>query len=51
MKVGQAKKQLSALLVEVEAGEELVIFPGSTPVARVMASSDGRYKPRCVSAL
>ena len=36
MKIGEAKTRLSALLAEVEAGEDLVICRGATPIARVM---------------
>ncbi len=35
VKIGEAKTHLSALLVEVETGEDLVICRGTTPVARV----------------
>ncbi len=35
VKIGEAKTHLSALLAEVEAGEDLVICRGETPVARV----------------
>ncbi len=35
VKIGEAKTHLSALLVEVEAGEDLVICRGPTPIARV----------------
>ena len=35
VKIGEAKTHLSALLARVEAGEELVICRGSTPIARV----------------
>ena len=35
VKVGEAKTHLSALLAEVEAGEDLVICRGSEPIARV----------------
>lgn len=35
VKIGEAKTHLSALLVEVEAGEDLVICRGLTPIARV----------------
>lgn len=35
VKIGEAKTRLSALLVEVEAGEDLVICRGPTPIARV----------------
>ena len=35
VKIGEAKTHLSALLAAVEAGENLVICRGATPVARV----------------
>ena len=35
VKIGEAKTHLSALLAEVEAGEDLVICRGTTPVAHV----------------
>ncbi len=36
VKVQEAKTNLSALLVAVEAGEEVVIARGDTPVARLV---------------
>jgi antitoxin (DNA-binding transcriptional repressor) of toxin-antitoxin stability system len=39
----EAKTQLSRLLAEVEAGEEIVIRRGDTPVARLVAFK-GRVK-------
>lgn len=35
VKIGEAKTHLSALLAEVEAGEDLVICRGATPIAHV----------------
>ena len=35
VKIGEAKTHLSALLAEVEAGEDLVICRGPTPIALV----------------
>lgn len=35
VKIGEAKTHLSALLAEVEAGEDLVICRGSKPIAHV----------------
>ena len=35
VKVGEAKTHLSALLAQVEAGEDLVIFRDQVPIARV----------------
>ena len=34
VKIGEAKTHLSALLSEVEAGENIVICRGQTPIAR-----------------
>lgn len=41
VKIGEAKTHLSALLVKVEAGEEVVICRGSKPIARVTPHVDG----------
>ena len=35
VKIGEAKTHLSALLADVEAGEDLVICRGETPIAQV----------------
>ncbi|MCY4027887.1 MAG: type II toxin-antitoxin system prevent-host-death family antitoxin [Acidobacteria bacterium] len=35
VKIGEAKTHLSALLAEVEAGEDLVLCRGSKPIAHV----------------
>ncbi|MCY4157388.1 MAG: type II toxin-antitoxin system prevent-host-death family antitoxin [Gammaproteobacteria bacterium] len=35
IKIGEAKTHLSALLAKVEAGEDLIICRGETPVAHV----------------
>ena len=35
VKIGEAKTHLSALLAEVEAGEDLIICRGPTPIAHV----------------
>jgi antitoxin (DNA-binding transcriptional repressor) of toxin-antitoxin stability system len=37
--IGQAKTQLSKLVHEAEAGEEVVVRRGDTPVARIVAIS------------
>ena len=42
VKVGEAKTHLSALLAEVEAGEDLVLCRGATPIARVTPHVDRR---------
>ena len=41
VKVLEAKTHLSDLLREVEAGEEIVIARGNTPVARFVAVESG----------
>ena len=41
VKIGEAKRHLSTLLAEVEAGEELVICRGPTPIARVTRIGGG----------
>ena len=46
LKVHQAKSDLSRLLAAVEAGEEIVIARGDTPVARLTAVSRPRPKLR-----
>ena len=47
VKIGEAKTHLSALLTEVEAGEDLVICRGETPVAHVtrIAARDEHAAP------
>lgn len=42
VKIGEAKTHLSALLADVEAGEDLVICRGETPIARVTSHVDDR---------
>ena len=42
VKIGEAKTHLSALLAEVEAGENLVICRGATPIAYVTRVSSAR---------
>ncbi len=42
VKIGEAKTHLSALLADVEAGEDLVICRGATPIARVTPHVDDR---------
>lgn len=42
VKIGEAKTHLSALLAEVEAGEDLVICRGSTPIAHVTRINSGQ---------
>ena len=43
VKIGEAKTPLSALLAEVEAGEDLVICRGATPVAHVTRVGEGDH--------
>ena len=42
VKIGEAKTHLSALLAEVEAGEDLIICRGSTPIAHVTRINSGQ---------
>ena len=42
VKIGEAKTHLSALLAEVEAGEDLIICRGPTPIARVTRIENGQ---------
>ena len=44
VKVGEAKTHLSAHLAEVEAGEELVIYHGATPIAHVTRIAGARER-------
>ena len=46
VKVHQAKSDLSRLLAAVEAGEEIVIARGETPVARLTSVSRPRPQRR-----
>ena len=46
VKVHQAKSDLSRLLAAVEAGEDIVIARGDTPVARLTAISRPRPQRR-----
>ena len=41
VKIGEARRHLSALLAEVEADEDLVICRGQTPIARVTRVGGG----------
>ncbi|MCY4451864.1 MAG: hypothetical protein OXC01_07930 [Immundisolibacterales bacterium] len=49
VKIGEAKTHLSALLAEVEAGEDLVICRGATPIAHV-TRIDGRHEHAALCA-
>lgn len=40
VKIGEAKTHLSALLAQVEAGEELILCRGEKPIARVTPHAD-----------
>ena len=51
VEIGEATRHLSALLAEVEAGEDLVICRGATPVARVTAYIDGREQAALCATL
>lgn len=42
--IHQAKTQLSRLIAKVEAGEEVVIMRGKTPVARLESIASGKPK-------
>lgn len=44
VKVQEAKTRLSALLASVEAGDEVVIQRGSTPVARLVPIGERRRR-------
>ena len=43
--LNEAKTRLSELIRRVEAGEEIVIRRGSTPVARLVPEPAGRIQP------
>lgn len=47
VKIGEAKTHLSALLAEVEAGEELVLCRGATPIAHVTHFGSGEHAALC----
>ena len=51
VKIGEAKTHLSALLAEVEAGENLVICRGATPVAHVTRVSSAREQDALCATL
>ena len=44
VKVGEAKTHLSELLAKVEAGEEVIIARGNTPVARLSPLEDDKQR-------
>jgi len=48
VKVGEAKTHLSELLVNVEAGEEIIIARGYAPVARLVPIKDQEQRANLV---
>lgn len=48
--IGQAKAHLSRLIARVEAGEEIVLRRGGTPVAKLVPYAESA-KPRAPGAL
>ncbi|NKX17439.1 type II toxin-antitoxin system prevent-host-death family antitoxin [Ochrobactrum pseudogrignonense] len=46
VKVAEAKTHLSDLLARVEAGEEVIISRGNTPIARLVALDERRQRRR-----
>ena len=51
VKVAEAKTHLSALLAEVERGEEVVISNGNRPVARLVPIDDRERRVRLIEAI
>jgi prevent-host-death family protein len=51
VKVAEAKTHLSALLAEVERGEEVVISNGNRPVARLVPIDDRARRVRLIEAI
>ena len=51
VKIGEAKTHLSALLAEVEAGEDMVICRGSTPIARVTRVTEENQHAALVASM
>lgn len=47
VKIGEAKTHLSALLAEVEAGEDVVLCRGATPIAHVTHFGDREHAALC----
>ena len=47
VKIGEAKTHLSALLAEVEAGEDLVLCRGAVPIAHVTHFGDREHAALC----
>jgi prevent-host-death family protein len=51
VKVAEAKTHLSALLAEVERGEEVVISNGNRPVARLVPIDERARRVRLIEAI
>jgi prevent-host-death family protein len=51
VKMHQAKSQLSNLIARVEAGEEVILARGDTPVAKIVPLSPPVREPRKPGAL
>ena len=50
VKIGEVRTHLSTLLADVEAGEDVVICCGATPIARVTSHVDDQdYAALCVA--
>lgn len=47
VKIGEAKTHLSALLAQVEAGEDVVLCRGATPIAHVTHFGDREHAALC----
>lgn len=46
-----AKTNLSRLIAQAEAGEEVIIMRGAQPVVRLVAIADNAQRPRVFGAL
>ncbi|KAB2766077.1 type II toxin-antitoxin system prevent-host-death family antitoxin [Brucella anthropi] len=51
VKVAEAKTHLSDLLARVEAGEEVIISRGNTPIARLVALDERRQRLAAIEAV
>ena len=49
VKIGEAKTHLSALLAEVEAGDDLVLCRGATPIAHVTRFGGQEHSALCTT--
>ena len=47
VKIGEAKTHLSALLAQVEAGEDMVLCRGATPIAHVTRFGGREHASLC----